>query len=1003
MATKRDFVVKKGLVVTEGVTAASLDISGDVDIDGTLEADAITLNGTSLATSATTDTTNASNIGSGTLATGRLAAALTAQTSILNTSLVVGRDSTDQIKFSTNDQIIFRVGNADGVVFKASGEIEATSLDISGDVDVDGTLEADAITVNGSALASSATTDTTNASNIGSGTLATGRLAAALTAQTSMLNTSLVVGRDADNQIKFSTDNQMIFRVGAGDGVTFKASGEIEATSLDISGDVDVDGTLEADAITLGGTAVAVSGGAFHDGFSDFVANEHIDHSGVSITAGDGLTGGGDITSTRTLNVVGGDGITANANDIAITAAQTTITSVLNASLAVGRDAHNQIKFSTDDQIIFRVGNADGVTFKASGEIEATKFDGALEGNADTATALASSVNINGVAFDGSSDITVTAAGSTLSDTVTVAKGGTGQTSYTNGQLLIGNTTGNTLTKATLTAGSGISITNGTGSITIAATGSGGIASLAADSTPQLGGDLDVNGNEIVSTSNADIGITPNGTGRVIIGSTTSQHDNLSKLTIKGSDAGLLIEKHDDGSSGGPTLALYRYSASVADSDLIGQVNFRGEGSTGNPSTYIALRTEIEDTTEGTKDGKLIVRGLKNNTQTEFMSVGSTGVKINDSYTLPTSDGSNGQVLQTNGSGTLSFASAGGASSLNDLTDVISNTTNFTDSILISPDGAAPPQGGTLSSATDNIGIGKDVFSAGMTSGHSNVAIGTEAGKSVTNSHEAVYIGHHAGKSITYGEDNVCVGAYTIDNGAGASANVAVGWSVLTALTGGGSNTGIGYNAGSTVSNHTNNVFVGRDAGKDLNSSYNVIVGSQAGDGIASGGNNVLIGYQAGGNMSGAADSNICIGYLAGDNITTGDNNLVIGGADVDTATGDDQISISSGDGGVTWLKGDSNGIKALKIKVKSVSGNTTLTDAQSGSYVYWTAGTLTLPATAESGQQYTIINNTGGSATPSLGTSNAIASGWTSHAAMADETARTYVAVAANTWIYIG
>lgn len=55
--------------------------------------------------------------------------------------------------------------------------------------------------------------------------------------------------------------------------------------------------------------------------------------------------------------------------------------------------------------------------------------------------------------------------------TLPVANGGTGQTSYTNGQLLIGNTTGNTLTKATLTAGSGISITNGTGSITIASTG----------------------------------------------------------------------------------------------------------------------------------------------------------------------------------------------------------------------------------------------------------------------------------------------------------------------------------------------------------------------------------------------------------------------------------------------------------------------------------------------------------------------------------------------------
>jgi trimeric autotransporter adhesin len=58
----------------------------------------------------------------------------------------------------------------------------------------------------------------------------------------------------------------------------------------------------------------------------------------------------------------------------------------------------------------------------------------------------------------------------TLAGTLAVANGGTGQTSYTDGELLIGNSTGNTLTKATLTAGTGVSITNGTGSITIAAT-----------------------------------------------------------------------------------------------------------------------------------------------------------------------------------------------------------------------------------------------------------------------------------------------------------------------------------------------------------------------------------------------------------------------------------------------------------------------------------------------------------------------------------------------------
>lgn len=66
--------------------------------------------------------------------------------------------------------------------------------------------------------------------------------------------------------------------------------------------------------------------------------------------------------------------------------------------------------------------------------------------------------------------ITNLSTSSITSGTLAVANGGTGQTSYTNGQLLIGNTTGNTLTKATLTGTSGqIDVTNGAGSITLAA------------------------------------------------------------------------------------------------------------------------------------------------------------------------------------------------------------------------------------------------------------------------------------------------------------------------------------------------------------------------------------------------------------------------------------------------------------------------------------------------------------------------------------------------------
>ena len=66
---------------------------------------------------------------------------------------------------------------------------------------------------------------------------------------------------------------------------------------------------------------------------------------------------------------------------------------------------------------------------------------------------------------------TATTGAVVLAGTLDVNNGGTGQTSYTDGQLLIGNTTGNTLAKSTLTAGSGVTITNGAGAVTIATSG----------------------------------------------------------------------------------------------------------------------------------------------------------------------------------------------------------------------------------------------------------------------------------------------------------------------------------------------------------------------------------------------------------------------------------------------------------------------------------------------------------------------------------------------------
>jgi len=119
-----------------------------------------------------------------------------------------------------------------------------------------------------------------------------------------------------------------------------------------------------------------------------------------------------------------------------------------------------------------------GDAVDANDAVNKGQLDAATTG-LGTVTSVALSGGTTGLSVSGSP---ITSSGTiTLSGTLAVANGGTGQTSYTDGQLLIGNTTGNTLTKATLTAGTGVTITNGGGSITIAATGSWTLLTKAAD------------------------------------------------------------------------------------------------------------------------------------------------------------------------------------------------------------------------------------------------------------------------------------------------------------------------------------------------------------------------------------------------------------------------------------------------------------------------------------------------------------------------------------------
>ena len=86
-----------------------------------------------------------------------------------------------------------------------------------------------------------------------------------------------------------------------------------------------------------------------------------------------------------------------------------------------------------------------------------------------TVTSISGSGGTTGLTLTGGP---ITGSGTlTLGGTLAVANGGTGQSTFTDGQLLIGNTATGSLSKAVLTAGAGVTITNGNGSITIAAAG----------------------------------------------------------------------------------------------------------------------------------------------------------------------------------------------------------------------------------------------------------------------------------------------------------------------------------------------------------------------------------------------------------------------------------------------------------------------------------------------------------------------------------------------------
>jgi hypothetical protein len=133
---------------------------------------------------------------------------------------------------------------------------------------------------------------------------------------------------------------------------------------------------------------------------------------------------------------------------------------------------------------------------------------------------------------------------------------------------------------------------------------------LVDDTTPQLGGDLDLNGNDITGTG------------------------NISITQASTTEPALTLTSTDDGTVESPTMRLVRNSASQANSDQIGQIEFYGKVGASAIREYAGIKAVLNDVTPASHDGQLDFYTRKNSNETKLMSLTPTALELTNGTDL---------------------------------------------------------------------------------------------------------------------------------------------------------------------------------------------------------------------------------------------------------------------------------------------------------------------------------------------------------------------------------
>jgi len=929
-----------GLLTISGeLDAGSLDISGNADIDGTLEADAYTVDGTAL-NEYIADTVGAM-VGSNT------------ETNIT----VTYEDGDNTLDFVIGTLNQDTTGTADNITVSANNSTDETvyPVFVDGATGSQGAESDTGLTYNPSTgmLTTTGVTATFTGNITGNVTGNTSGTAATVTgaAQSNITSLGTLTTLTVDNVIVNGTtightsDTDLITL--ADGNVTI--AGELDLTTLDVSGNADIDGTLEADAITVDGTDLAefisdTAGAMFSSNTETGITATYQDADNTI----DLVVGTLNQDTTGTASKVTVSDSTANTNFPVVFHDEGTGNVLLDDTGALRYNPSTGELLVPKLTVAGTTTTADTVTMEASNAII---FEGATaDSNETTLSIVDPTGDHTQYLINQGGYIPVLAAATTTQISSTPAElnllDGSSANTVVNSKAVIYGSSGELA--GTLSTAAQTNITS-LGTLTAL---TGGTGDFNWDSNTLV---VDSSENKVgIGNASPDVSLD--------VGSNTDAIHVPSGTTAQ--------------RPGSPAAGYFRYNSTTGDfegyTDSWGAIaggggtapaidTMTGDGS--DTTLTLSSAPANENATVVTIDGVVQHKStysVSSNTltfseappdDTAVECITWVNTAVNSALSVQDADGDTQiQVEESSDEDKIRFDIAGTEKFVIDSTGMYSSTAGTSNTVFGKAAGDSIVSGGNynvaigddagtaISTGDNNVAVGYGALDANTTAdnntavgyaalganttGTDSVAVGANALDAQTTGGSNVAIGKDSMTSQTTGEFNVAVGRASLATSTTGVGNVAVGDAALNATTG-NNNTGVGYAALYANSTGIQNVAVGREALEaNTTANNNTAVGYNALTANTTGADGVAIGTGAlYANTTG--NNNIAIGYQSLYDNTTGQYNTAVGWkALFENTTASNNVAI-----GYDAIRDNTTGASNVAIGVEALANNTTADD----------------------------------------------------------------------------